>query len=219
MQRIFFNPRPSSSSSSSSSPQFHVLPVQTQFLTCVDPAWRPRPLIFHLHLDLQLCFSSPSLPKNQTWQVTVAWRQLGVTTWSGCRRATRAPFFFFFPEEHHADVGRCIHTFFLFCVLCVLQLRSSFKQAFSKKKTKSQSAHDEMEEMSDSLPSSPKLQHDNRQGSVATLRSSPSTTEWVFHTAAVASYSFSPWWLACFVARKLETDTSCCCFLPPLFHF
>ncbi|XP_077354763.1 neuron navigator 3 isoform X6 [Festucalex cinctus] len=56
-------------------------------------------------------------------------------------------------------------------------LRSSFKHAFSKKKTKSQSAHDEMEEMSDSLPSSPKLQHDNRQGSVATLRSSPSTTE------------------------------------------
>uniref|UniRef100_A0A674MDX6 Neuron navigator 3 n=1 Tax=Takifugu rubripes TaxID=31033 RepID=A0A674MDX6_TAKRU len=48
-------------------------------------------------------------------------------------------------------------------------LRSSFKQAFSKKKTKSQSAHDEMEEMTDSLPSSPKLQHDNRQGSVATL--------------------------------------------------
>ncbi|XP_054862816.1 neuron navigator 3 isoform X13 [Amphiprion ocellaris] len=57
------------------------------------------------------------------------------------------------------------------------QLRSSFKQAFSKKKTKSQSAHDEMEEMTDSLPSSPKLQHDNRQGSVATLRSSPSTTD------------------------------------------
>uniref|UniRef100_A0A8D3ARH5 Neuron navigator 3 n=1 Tax=Scophthalmus maximus TaxID=52904 RepID=A0A8D3ARH5_SCOMX len=51
-------------------------------------------------------------------------------------------------------------------------LRSSFKQAFSKKKTKSQSAHDEMEEMIDSLPSSPKLQHDNRQGSIATLRSS-----------------------------------------------
>uniref|UniRef100_A0A8C9XTD0 Neuron navigator 3 n=1 Tax=Sander lucioperca TaxID=283035 RepID=A0A8C9XTD0_SANLU len=50
-------------------------------------------------------------------------------------------------------------------------LRSSFKQAFSKKKTKSQS-HDEMEEMNDSLPSSPKLQHDNRQGSIATLHSS-----------------------------------------------
>uniref|UniRef100_A0A3Q2XS22 Neuron navigator 3 n=1 Tax=Hippocampus comes TaxID=109280 RepID=A0A3Q2XS22_HIPCM len=56
-------------------------------------------------------------------------------------------------------------------------LRSSFKHAFSKKKTKSQSAHDEAEEMSDSLPSSPKLQHDNRQGSVATLRSSPSATD------------------------------------------
>ncbi|XP_075932215.1 neuron navigator 3 [Anarhichas minor] len=57
------------------------------------------------------------------------------------------------------------------------QLRSSFKQAFSKKKSKSQSPHDEMEEMIDSLPSSPKLQHDNRQGSIATLHSSPSTTE------------------------------------------
>ncbi|KAM6961915.1 neuron navigator 3 isoform 6-T6 [Tautogolabrus adspersus] len=57
------------------------------------------------------------------------------------------------------------------------QLRSSFKQAFSKKKTKSQSAHDEMDEMTDSLPSSPKLQHDNQQGSLATLHSSPSTTE------------------------------------------
>ncbi|XP_043963918.1 neuron navigator 3 isoform X12 [Gambusia affinis] len=57
------------------------------------------------------------------------------------------------------------------------QLRSSFKQAFSKKKSKSQSAHDEMEEMTDSVPSSPKLQHDNRQGSIATLRSSPSTTD------------------------------------------
>ncbi|XP_051912029.1 neuron navigator 3 isoform X3 [Hippocampus zosterae] len=56
-------------------------------------------------------------------------------------------------------------------------LRSSFKHAFSKKKTKSQSAHDEAEEMSDSLPSSPKLQHDNRQGSVVTLRSSPSATD------------------------------------------
>ncbi|XP_034719917.1 neuron navigator 3 isoform X2 [Etheostoma cragini] len=56
------------------------------------------------------------------------------------------------------------------------QLRSSFKQAFSKKKTKSQS-HDEMEEMTDSLPSSPKLQHDNRLGSIATLHSSPSTTD------------------------------------------
>ncbi|XP_077957169.1 neuron navigator 3 isoform X5 [Gasterosteus aculeatus] len=57
------------------------------------------------------------------------------------------------------------------------QLRSSFKHAFSKKKTKSQSAHDEMEETIDSLPSSPKLQHNNRQGSIATLHSSPSTTE------------------------------------------
>ncbi|XP_062339736.1 neuron navigator 3 isoform X3 [Osmerus eperlanus] len=62
------------------------------------------------------------------------------------------------------------------------QLRSSFKQAFSKKKTsKSQSSHDEMEEMTDSsLPSSPKLQHASRQGSVPTLRSSPSTTDKCF---------------------------------------
>uniref|UniRef100_A0A8C9XX65 Neuron navigator 3 n=1 Tax=Sander lucioperca TaxID=283035 RepID=A0A8C9XX65_SANLU len=47
-------------------------------------------------------------------------------------------------------------------------LRSSFKQAFSKKKTKSQS-HDEMEEMNDSLPSSPKLQHDNRQEQIGSM--------------------------------------------------
>ncbi|XP_026003953.1 neuron navigator 3 isoform X9 [Astatotilapia calliptera] len=71
------------------------------------------------------------------------------------------------------------------------QLRSSFKQAFSKKKTKSQSAHDEMEEMTDSLPSSPKLQHDNRQGSIATLRSSPSTTD-----KCVCDSKSSPIWTA-----------------------
>lgn len=68
----------------------------------------------------------------------------------------------------------------LFCFF--LQLRSSFKQAFSKKKTnKSQSSHDEIEEMTDSsLPSSPKLQHTDRQTSTTQpLRSSPSTTEWV----------------------------------------
>uniref|UniRef100_A0A671L382 Neuron navigator 3-like n=1 Tax=Sinocyclocheilus anshuiensis TaxID=1608454 RepID=A0A671L382_9TELE len=55
-------------------------------------------------------------------------------------------------------------------------LRSSFKQAFSKKKTnKPQSSHDEIEEMTDSsLPSSPKLQHTNRQTSTTQpLKSSP----------------------------------------------
>ncbi|XP_048011087.1 neuron navigator 3 isoform X12 [Megalobrama amblycephala] len=62
-------------------------------------------------------------------------------------------------------------------------LRSSFKQAFSKKKTnKPQSPHDEIEEMTDSsLPSSPKLQHADRQTSTTQpLRSSPSTTEKCF---------------------------------------
>lgn len=77
-------------------------------------------------------------------------------------------------------------------VLYVLQLRSSFKQAFSKKKTKSQSAPDEMEEMCDSLPSSPKLQHDNRQGSIATLRSSPSTTESVSTHRHTPAYNILP---------------------------
>ncbi|XP_068075824.1 neuron navigator 3 isoform X20 [Danio rerio] len=59
-------------------------------------------------------------------------------------------------------------------------LRSSFKQAFSKKKTnKPQSSHDEIEEMTDSsLPSSPKLLHISRQASSPQpLLSSPSTTE------------------------------------------
>uniref|UniRef100_A0A4W5L534 Neuron navigator 3 n=1 Tax=Hucho hucho TaxID=62062 RepID=A0A4W5L534_9TELE len=55
----------------------------------------------------------------------------------------------------------------------------SFKQAFSKKKgNKPQSPHDDIEEMTDSsLPSSPKLQHANRQDSFPTLLSSASTTE------------------------------------------
>ncbi|XP_059361346.1 neuron navigator 3-like isoform X1 [Carassius carassius] len=60
------------------------------------------------------------------------------------------------------------------------QLRSSFKQAFSKKKTnKPQSPHDEFEEMTDSsLPSSPKLQHTDRQTSTTQPpRTSPSSTE------------------------------------------
>lgn len=77
-----------------------------------------------------------------------------------------------------------------------LQLRSSFKQAFSKKKSsKPQSSHDEMEEMTDSsLPSSPKLQHTNRQTSTTQpLRSSPSTTEWVHtHTWPPKHLSFYP---------------------------
>ncbi|XP_037395912.1 neuron navigator 3 isoform X3 [Pygocentrus nattereri] len=59
------------------------------------------------------------------------------------------------------------------------KLRSSFKQAFGKKKSsKLQVAHDELEEVIDSLPASPKLQHSNmQQGSTQTLHTSPSTTE------------------------------------------
>uniref|UniRef100_A0A8B9JKD4 Neuron navigator 3 n=1 Tax=Astyanax mexicanus TaxID=7994 RepID=A0A8B9JKD4_ASTMX len=49
-------------------------------------------------------------------------------------------------------------------------LRSSFKQAFGKKKsTKLQTAHDELDEIPDSLPASPKLQHQSNQGSTPTL--------------------------------------------------
>ncbi|KAJ8373912.1 hypothetical protein SKAU_G00044920, partial [Synaphobranchus kaupii] len=59
------------------------------------------------------------------------------------------------------------------------QLRSSFKQAFSKKKpNKPASPHSDIEEQTDSsLPSSPKLQHATNQGSITSLRPSPSTTE------------------------------------------
>ncbi|KAL4659563.1 neuron navigator 3 isoform X1 [Arapaima gigas] len=57
-------------------------------------------------------------------------------------------------------------------------LRSSFKQAFGKKKaTKPPSPHSDAEEQMDSTPSSPKLQPAARQGSVSLLRVSPSTTE------------------------------------------
>ncbi|KAJ8402406.1 hypothetical protein AAFF_G00368950 [Aldrovandia affinis] len=59
------------------------------------------------------------------------------------------------------------------------QLRSSFKQAFSKKKpNKPPSPHSDIDEQTDSsLPSSPKLMHAAKQGSITSLRPSPSTTE------------------------------------------
>ncbi|KAI1882022.1 hypothetical protein AGOR_G00246420 [Albula goreensis] len=59
------------------------------------------------------------------------------------------------------------------------QLRSSFKQAFSKKKpNKPPSPHSDIEEQTDSsLPSSPKLLHAAKQGSGTSLRPSPSSNE------------------------------------------
>lgn len=89
---------------------------------------------------------------------------------------------FLLPDHRIIENDYCLAI--LIIVICVvyLQLRSSFKQAFSKKKTnKPQSSHEEFEEMTDSsLPSSPKLQHTDRQTSTTQpLCSSPSTTEWV----------------------------------------
>ncbi|XP_064198495.1 neuron navigator 3 isoform X3 [Anguilla rostrata] len=58
-------------------------------------------------------------------------------------------------------------------------LRSSFKQAFSKKKpSKPSSSHSDIEEQTDSSqPSSPKLPHGATQGGDRPLRPSPSTTD------------------------------------------
>ncbi|XP_049321230.1 neuron navigator 2 isoform X2 [Astyanax mexicanus] len=54
-------------------------------------------------------------------------------------------------------------------------LRSSFKQAFTKKKSpKSASSHSDIEEMTDSLPSSPKLPHNGSTTSTPLLRNSHS---------------------------------------------
>ncbi|XP_053093979.1 neuron navigator 2 isoform X5 [Pangasianodon hypophthalmus] len=54
-------------------------------------------------------------------------------------------------------------------------LRSSFKQAFTKKKSpKSASSHSDIEEMNDSLPSSPKLPHNGSSSSTPMLRNSNS---------------------------------------------
>ncbi|XP_053539362.1 neuron navigator 2 isoform X3 [Ictalurus punctatus] len=54
-------------------------------------------------------------------------------------------------------------------------LRSSFKQAFTKKKSpKSASSHSDIEEMNDSLPSSPKLPHNGSSSSTLVLRNSNS---------------------------------------------
>ncbi|XP_059787248.1 neuron navigator 2 isoform X9 [Balaenoptera ricei] len=57
-------------------------------------------------------------------------------------------------------------------------LRSSFKQAFGKKKSpKSASSHSDIEEMTDSsLPSSPKLPHNGSMGSTPLLRNSHSNS-------------------------------------------
>ncbi|KAJ1066108.1 hypothetical protein K5549_017837, partial [Capra hircus] len=59
-----------------------------------------------------------------------------------------------------------------------IQLRSSFKQAFGKKKSpKSASSHSDIEEMTDSsLPSSPKLPHNGSTGSTPLLRNSHSSS-------------------------------------------
>ncbi|XP_036282108.1 neuron navigator 2 isoform X4 [Pipistrellus kuhlii] len=60
----------------------------------------------------------------------------------------------------------------------VNELRSSFKQAFGKKKSpKSASSHSDIEEMTDSsLPSSPKLPHNGSSGSTPLLRTSHSNS-------------------------------------------
>ncbi|XP_043826053.1 neuron navigator 2 isoform X4 [Dromiciops gliroides] len=60
----------------------------------------------------------------------------------------------------------------------VNELRSSFKQAFGKKKSpKSASSHSDIEEMTDSsLPSSPKLPHNGSAGSTPLLRNSHSNS-------------------------------------------
>nr|XP_021497909.1 neuron navigator 2 isoform X4 [Meriones unguiculatus] len=60
----------------------------------------------------------------------------------------------------------------------VNELRSSFKQAFGKKKSpKSASSHSDIEEMTDSsLPSSPKLPHNGSTGSTPLLRNAHSSS-------------------------------------------
>ncbi|KAM4749505.1 neuron navigator 3 isoform 2-T2 [Rhinophrynus dorsalis] len=58
-------------------------------------------------------------------------------------------------------------------------LRSSFKQAFGKKKSnKPQSSHSDIEELTDSsVPSSPKLQHNSDDAGSSSMRASQSSTE------------------------------------------
>ncbi|EQB79110.1 neuron navigator 2 isoform 1 [Camelus ferus] len=71
------------------------------------------------------------------------------------------------------------HPALLLCnLLLPTSLRSSFKQAFGKKKSpKSASSHSDIEEMTDSsLPSSPKLPHNGSAGSTPLLRTSHSNS-------------------------------------------
>ncbi|XP_056430035.1 neuron navigator 3 isoform X3 [Hyla sarda] len=59
------------------------------------------------------------------------------------------------------------------------ELRSSFKQAFGKKKSnKPPSSHSDIEELTDSsVPSSPKLQHNAGDGSSSSMKQSPTNSE------------------------------------------
>ncbi|KAM4039999.1 neuron navigator 3 isoform 8-T8 [Anomaloglossus baeobatrachus] len=68
------------------------------------------------------------------------------------------------------------------------ELRSSFKQAFGKKKSnKPPSNHSDIEELTDSsVPSSPKLQHNSGDSSSSTIKQSPSNSEILECTEAEA---------------------------------
>lgn len=90
------------------------------------------------------------------------------------------------PSQPHVFVSVSVNcsppplSLFFFNV-SYLQLRSSFKQAFSKKKSpKSASSHSDIEEMTDSsLPSSPKLPHHSSTAGGHMLRNTHSNTLYV----------------------------------------
>ncbi|TSM20274.1 Neuron navigator 2 [Bagarius yarrelli] len=75
-----------------------------------------------------------------------------------------------FEEVHGSSLSLVSSTSSIYSTL-----RSSFKQAFTKKKSpKSASSHSDIEEMNDSLPSSPKLPHNGSSSSTPMTRNSNS---------------------------------------------
>ncbi|KAK7808403.1 hypothetical protein U0070_014265 [Myodes glareolus] len=92
---------------------------------------------------------------------------------------------------------------------CFLALRSSFKQAFGKKKSpKSASSHSDIEEMTDSsLPSSPKLPHNGSTGSTPLLRNAHSNSLFPPELSCLNSVTMGMMVALCLILPTLKAES------------
>lgn len=214
MQRIFSNP--------SSSPLFHVLLVHTQFLACVDPAWRPSPSFSPPSQLTAVLFSSLSL-KTKT----------NLTTDCCLETARRdfligaspdSLFFFFLLEKSITRASNAAFTpVFFTCALCLAaaQLLQAGVQQEENQVAVGARRDGGDERLAAVLAQTAARQPAGQRGHAALLPlhhgvsfSPPSPR--------TLSLSLSLPLVACmFCCAQIEkANTSCCCsFLPPLFLF